>query len=704
MSRSRRRPLALRLALAVVTVGVGAMIVVGAYGFWEAREVLNSSVRRHLDTLQSGRAEGIVEGVERVRGRVAVTALDGSVVTAVTELAGAWEELRSADDLLDDASRAEVEAFYVEVAAEVAALDLDLPDAAGLMPATDVGRYLQAGWTVGVPAEERREANNSGRGDEYDAVHEIFHPVLRGMADQLGFDDLLIVDAATLSVVYSVEKRVDLGASLGDGVLRESALGRVVVEQLARVPLGEAAYVDVEPYLPARGAPQFFVTVAVREGSRVVGALVAAIPLDGLNQLTGAGRWEELGLADRGEVYLAGPDLVLRSDSRLWLEDPDEFLERTTDDVAARASAFGSSAGVQPADTAAVRAALEGETFTGQASNYLGQKTLTVAAPVGLDGLNWVVVADLAFADAQEPLWQFLRHLGVILGLLILTVLVVSWVLGRALVRPVRPLVQSAQRIGSGDLDTPVEGQGSGELGDLGRRLDELRVRLSEQRERLAAEDAEVEELLASALPEHLVDRVREGDLEASELIQSVTVVSLTVSGLLDRTDISPDVALELSAEVDRRVEQLATEHELSVMRSSSTDLLLVAGRDEPGNGASDALRFVTAVVAVLGELSREHGVTLDLGGGLASGDVMTAVVQGAQLSVGMLGQAPRIAMALDGVSGAGQVLLHSSTVEALEDRSGLTPAGDLLALDGQPVDVMVLQVAIDPAVPSTSS
>ena len=61
--------------------------------------------------------------------------------------------------------------------------------------------------------------------------------------------------------------------------------------------------------------------------------------------------------------YVVGADRLLRSQSRLWIEDPDEFLDEIDDDsLRGLVQAFNSPVGLQPVDTEPVRAAFEGRT------------------------------------------------------------------------------------------------------------------------------------------------------------------------------------------------------------------------------------------------------------------------------------------------------------------------------------------------------
>ena len=64
----------------------------------------------------------------------------------------------------------------------------------------------------------------------------------------------------------------------------------------------------------------------------MTGALAVEIPNELLVDLTTAGQdWQGTGLGETGEVYVVGEDSTMRTDSRLWLEDPDAYLKLVGD-------------------------------------------------------------------------------------------------------------------------------------------------------------------------------------------------------------------------------------------------------------------------------------------------------------------------------------------------------------------------------------
>lgn len=120
-----------------------------------------------------------------------------------------------------------------------------------------------------------------------------------------------------------------------------------------------------------------FLAATVRDAAQLVGAVVAEVPVVVLNGLTTAGgAWQSIGLGDSGETYVVGPDARLRSDSRRWLEDPQQYLADVVEAgydpaLGAAVERTGSTVFLQPVETEAVAAVADGGTFTGPTRNYL---------------------------------------------------------------------------------------------------------------------------------------------------------------------------------------------------------------------------------------------------------------------------------------------------------------------------------------------
>ena len=152
---------------------------------------------------------------------------------------------------------------------------------------------------------------------------------------------------AQLSALRSVKgQQVEryLGSSLSDGTYKDSVLAelwRRVVES------GGAELVDFAPYAPNAGAPTAFAGVPLTIDGQFAGVMAVQISLARINRIM----TEPSGLGKSGEIYLVGPDRLMRSDARTDLEHrsvPASFADPDNGGV----------------DTSAVRSALAGRPWT----------------------------------------------------------------------------------------------------------------------------------------------------------------------------------------------------------------------------------------------------------------------------------------------------------------------------------------------------
>ncbi len=89
-------------------------------------------------------------------------------------------------------------------------------------------------------------------------------------------------------------------------------------------------------------------------------------------------------------------------------------------------------------------------------------------------------------------------------------------------------------------------------------RLRLLATDLRAQEDALADEEREITKLLLSALPPRLVKQLRSGERTLHDLVDTATVVALTVTGRLDEAGIDSESAVEFGAQLSGELEAVA--------------------------------------------------------------------------------------------------------------------------------------------------
>ncbi|HEX6254331.1 MAG TPA: HAMP domain-containing protein [Euzebyales bacterium] len=693
---SDRRP-SLRRRLAVVLVGMSllSVLVLGAYNFLVARSLLSDAVERQLENHQAGQVRALVNGLDRISQAVGLLARAGATVEALTTMGDGFRELEREARPLSARQLDELERVYVDSLASTAITSP--PDV--LVPDDPATRHVQYHYLAAnpFPADERHQlAEAPGDTTAYGRAHAASHRQLVELRDGFGLGDILLVDAQG-TVVYSTDKRIDLGTDALVGPLRHPGLRDVVEQRLSQVGVSETVFVDFRPYLPASGQPVMLAAATVSDGTEIIGAVVAEVPAPALNALTTFdGQWRASGLGATGESYVVGADRLMRSDARLWLEDPDAYLAALDDagyapDLSDAIAAAGTTVLQQPVRTASVDAAFDREPFSGRAGDYLDRPALTVSGLLPSNDLDWVVVSQLLTAEANEPLGDFNRLLLVTALMLVPLVAVAGLFLADRITRPVTPVVETATAVAGGDLSARAPELGRHEIGDVGRRLNALTAELAEQRAARTAEEHEITQLLQSILPARLVDELRVGHVAATDLADTATVIALTVHGPLERHDLAPEEALQASARLSQILEDTATRLDIERVRSASEHHLFAAGLGAPDVAADVAATFVTDVGVSFDTFTDETGIDVDYHAGLAAGDVVAGLVHPNTFTYSVFGEPARTALAIDAVATDGQILIHRSAADRLRDDWDLAPADGLVDLRGEPVDATML-------------
>lgn len=673
----RRGSLRGRLTRSLVGLGLASVVLLATVNFFVVRNLLDNSTRSQLETLRELRADSIEFTIDRLLIRVATFGADPSVATALADLQSTYEQL---DEPIDDEQLEAVRASYDDVLAPYDEAGVSRPEVSELVPTTDAGRYVQYHYIAANPEAERADLVEApGDDTAYGAAHAEHHRFLRQLAASVGASDLLLVGLDTGDVVYSVDKRVDLGTNVLAGPYVSTGLG-TVVDRLARTSVDDAAIADTSFYLPNTSAPVVHVATAVRNDSGVVGAVVLTLRTERLTDLATAGQqWELLGLGDTGEAYIVGSDRRMRTVPRPWFEDPSAYLDRfrrvTGDERAIELMELtGSPVLLQEVDNRAVDAALAGETFVGRVENYLGRRTVAASAPLDVGGLGWTVVTEQQTSETRDELERFLVSIAILLAVLLSVLAIVGVVLARALARPVEPLVGAAERIANGDYVTPVPDLGRNELGDVGRQLEAVAGRLREQDATIAAEERRINDMLASVLPAGLAERVRSGESELAEEIDTATVIAVEIRGLPAASGAEQDAVVELTHRISQTATELAEQYGVERLQVALEHQLFVAGRGRPGAHAGSAAGFASALVAAIHEIGVDNGIDISAAAGLSIGLVATGVVGSRQMSFGAWGRPVAEAVELSGLADAGGVLADDSATTELDGSWTTTP------------------------------
>lgn len=188
-----------------------------------------------------------------------------------------------------------------------------------------------------------------------------------------------------------------------------------------------------------------------------------------------------------------------------------------------------------------------------------GVKRVYGVAHVRETGL--IALIGIPSSTLYEPARRRLIRYGITGLIALLLALAAALVIERSIVRPVRRLRATSQRLGGGDLAARAPSLGGGEIGDLGTAFNTMATQIAEREERLKELDRLKSEFVSSV---------------SHELKTPLTTIKL-LAHLLQRTDLTEeeklDYAKTIAVECDRQIDFVGNLLDLSRIESGAYKL-----------------------------------------------------------------------------------------------------------------------------------
>jgi class 3 adenylate cyclase len=676
--------LAMLLATSIMSVAV-----VGFIGYQSGRSSLRASVFDGLTEIRGAQSRQIEAQFSDLMNSLEIYTRGSTAIGAVEAFTAGFDQLNTAT--IDPAQWQSIVNYYnnqfvkTEERQTGAELDID-----ALLPTSNAQKYLQAYYTAPFTDWDVSIQNDDARdGSAWSAANVRYNEYFREIVTRFEYDDALLLDTRG-NVVYSAYKSVDLGTNILNGPYRGGELTEAYQKALESNTIDYVGVTDFSDYEPA-DEPTAWLVSPVGPQQRVEGVLALQFPISKINRLmTFDKNWEAAGIGKTGETFLAGPDDLMRSDSRLFLEDPEVYKREVVDagtppDVADEAIRQHTTTLVQPIATEATQLAQRGETGTVTTRDYLGQETLQAYAPVNLEGLHWSIVAKIDTAEAFAPVAAFTRTLVLSTVAIIFAVCVAAMLLARFFVRPIRRLESGAQRISSGDYDVSLPVQSRDEFGDLTVAFNDMSRNLSIKEELLTEQRRENDRLMLSLMPEPVVARYREGEETIAQDHQDVTVIFADIVGLDElSSELSSDEALTIVNKLVRQFDAAAEDLGVERVRTLHNGYLASCGLSVPRlDNVRRTIDFAVEMQHIVDRFNGESGNDLKLRAGIDTGTVSSGLVGRSSLAYDMWGSAVNVAYRVQSGSPQPGVYVTSRVYDVMRDSRDFAAAGEVGGDDG---------------------
>ncbi|BBY66783.1 adenylate/guanylate cyclase domain-containing protein [Mycolicibacterium helvum] len=686
-----------KLILMMVLCTVLASAVIGGIAFQAGRSEMRDAVFSRLTEVRESQARELTSQITDLRNSLIIYTHGVVARNALEAFTAGFDQLANAQ-INPEQSRSIVDYYNNGFINEVERYSGTKLDPAAVLPTSNAQRYLQANYTAKRPLnlddgdQYAISLDDAHDGSAWSAANAQYQDFFRQIVTRYEFEDALLIDGRG-NVVYSAYKDVDLGTNIVDGPYAGSKLHSAYLKAMTSNTVDYVGFTDFELYQPAEMQPTAWMVAPILNDGRTSGVLALQFPITKINRLmTFDQQWRQVGMGDTGETVLGGPDDLMRSDSRLFLENPQQYKTDVVDagtpsDIADMAIRQGGTTLVQPMTSAATRNAQKGETGTIITQDYLGQDTLQAYAPVVIkdSDLHWSIVAKVDTSEAFARETSFTKTMVLVTTGIIFVVCLLAIYLAQVFVRPIRRLEAGAQRISAGDYNVTIPVDTRDEIGDLTEAFNEMGRSLTVKEDLLNEQRKANDQLLSSLMPESLAERFKQGEETIAVEHQNVTVIFADIIGLERlQAELAPDASLTLINELIRQIDAAADTLGMETVRTVRNGYLASCGLTVPRlDNVRRTVDFALECEQIVDRFNNETGNDLSVRAGIDTGAVSSGLLGRPSVVYDMWGSVVNLAHQIKDGSPQSGIYVTSSVHEVLEETMRFESAGTTL-VDGE--------------------
>nr|WP_155769490.1 adenylate/guanylate cyclase domain-containing protein [Mycobacterium asiaticum] len=671
----------------LLTASLLSLGVIGVVGYVTARNALLPSASERMTQLRSAQQRAVETLFADLSNSLVIYSRGSTATEAVQAFTAGYDQLANAT--IDAAQQQALVNYYndklIKPVQDITGTKLDLD---ALLPTNNSQRYLQAHYTV---TPSGAASNDAGDGSAWSAANARFNNYFREIATRFEYRDALLLDARG-NVVYSVKKSPSLGTNILNGPFRDSNLRGAYERAMAANATDFVWITDFQPYQAQLGAPTAWLVAPIGPPGKASGVLALPLPISKVNRIMTADKqWEAAGMGKTGETYLAGPDNLMRSDSRLFIEDPKRYQEEviaagTRPDIVQDALRWHGTTLVQPVATPAVRAAQRGGTGTMIDTSYLGRRELVAYAPLSLPNsdLHWSILATRETDESNARVESLTQTLVVTTAAMVFVICIAALLVAQIFVRPIRRLQAGTHEISAGNYAVSIPVTSRDEIGELTDAFNGMSRNLQIKEDLLNEQRKENDRLLGSLMPEPVAQRYREGEQNIAQEHQDVTVIFADFVGL---NEISKNLAgRELVGAIDGLVQELDSAAEalgVEPIRTLHHGYLASCGLNFPRlDSVHRTVEFAVEMQDIIERFNSRTSSQLALRAGINTGNVISGLVGRSSIVYDMWGAAVNLAHQMPSSTTQSGIYVTAKVHDVVRDVHQFTAAGTI-TVDG---------------------
>lgn len=328
------------------------------------------------------------------------------------------------------------------------------------------------------PLGKQQLLEDRGDGSVYGQQHKKYHNSFKEIVERYGLQDLLLVDATSLDVLYNVTKGPVFASNLQNGAFADTELAKLAknLKQKPKAGLQFSAISAFSGYFQQQvlffGIPVFHPNSA----DSPVGFLIAQYPVRRFTDLmTGDQKWHDLGLGQSGDIYLVDQQHTLVTELRPYLSDQARFKQEYPE---FKAGPYGLG-GYAKLQLDQVNLALAGKSGVTDATDYRGIDSLISWHPLQIGQQHYALIVQQDIAESMAAVSTIRTNLilSTLVAVLILGIVAV-WLVYMLAQRFAKPMLTLRERIEyaaqSRDLTVGFELNTKDELSAIGSALSQL--------------------------------------------------------------------------------------------------------------------------------------------------------------------------------------------------------------------------------------
>jgi len=675
-----------RLMLMLLIVSIASCSVLIYIGFQSGKDAITGTIFNELKGIRAAKQQGIESYFDHLYQVVEVISKNKDTEAAVSEFKSGFQKLgrKKINTECSEQLTSYYEGFVNRLSKNLKieqSIDIYYPESAAAC-------YLQYEYIIDNSNEigKKHLMFNAGDDSDYTDAHRRHHGFFSEVVEKFGFYDLFLIDIETGDIVYSVFKEADFATNLYSGPYRKSNLATLVRNLNRKADIDSPQIIDFDAYRPSYGKPAAFIGFPVRRNNIPIGALIVQVPVDEVNNImTDDNNWARNGLGESGETYLVGPDNLMRSISRFYLQDTLQFrknlIEYGTDEEAVdKMYAIGSTILHQKVNNDGVHEALLGKTSTEIIEDYRGKDVLCSYSKLKMDELDWAILSSIDVDEAFLPIEDFTRKVFTSFCVVILIITFLSIFLSARFLRPIELLTEGVRKLGKGDYDYRINLKSGGEFGELAQNFNQMMSQLSLQQTTIETKTQENERLISNFLPKPIIKRVKKGEQSIASKVSNVTILVIDIMGFSEHSgQVNAKKSVALLNELVEALDIAARKHHIEKIRTVGDTYFAACGLHTPVlDHVKRMVDFAINARQIIKGFNINNNLDFHIRCCLHSGEVIAGVVGTQSFNYVMWGPTVTQLFRMASIRIPDSIFVSESVFEKVEENFSFTKVDDI--------------------------